>query len=329
MFCSTVGSKGHIFAAQFCYLMAQTDFSPNSKLGPLLGLSSSIDNVMEATQMTEIYEFARSLADSSFSLSPSFFKSKLNYTKTLLDLGFVEEAFAYCEELAKKLKMPVTRGYEEDVETVKWSVLQIAERLVRCEETESEEEPKWLQELRQELVPSRPIAEANLERRDSSAENGVTEVHGALTENQNSSAQQQYEQQLDYGHVEQPGNIVDSMQPPAVDSSNQNFQQQNGPYDIPMYQPSLPTSANSQPPPVGQEQPPQNMESYSNGPQHYQQPPYGAELSNQGMAHDAGTQNQLQYGYQPPVGDGYGGQQYPGRFFRTFTMICTIIVSVL
>lgn len=330
LFSESVGAKGHIFAAQFCYLMAQMDFSPSSKLGPLLGLSSSIDNIIEATQMTEIYEFARSLADSSFRLGPSFHKSTLNYTKTLLDLGFVEEAFAYCEELAKKLKVSTSKGHEEDLESVKWSVLQIAERLVRCEETESEEEPKWIQELRQELVPVKPLADVNLERRDSVGENGVADVHGALIENQNSTAQQHYEQQqpVDYGHVEEPGNVVDSMQPPAVDSSNQNFQQ-NGPYDIPMYQNSMPSSANPQAPPAIQDQPPHNMEPYSNGPQQYQQPPYGTNLSNQGMAPDNGAQNQPPpYSYQPPVVDSYGGQQYPGKAPLALAIVFNVMFSV-
>lgn len=69
----TLFSRGSIYAAQFCYLMAQVDFGryghPDTKLG-LLGSNHTKSfkhfATNEAIFMTEIYEYACSLNESSF-----------------------------------------------------------------------------------------------------------------------------------------------------------------------------------------------------------------------------------------------------------------------
>lgn len=80
----TLFSRGSLYAAQFCYLMAQVEFSrygvPNAKL-VLLGSSHHQPLNMFATNeaifMTEIYEYACSLSDASYSL-PEFLVSVLS-----------------------------------------------------------------------------------------------------------------------------------------------------------------------------------------------------------------------------------------------------------
>lgn len=72
----TLNSRGSIYAAQFCYLMAQVDFGrygqPDTKLA-LLGSNQTKTfrqfATNEAIFMTEIYEYACSLNESSFLIS--------------------------------------------------------------------------------------------------------------------------------------------------------------------------------------------------------------------------------------------------------------------
>ncbi|CAG7819405.1 unnamed protein product [Allacma fusca] len=233
----TLGNKNHIFAAQFCYLMGQTDFSAQSKLGPLLGLSTSAENITEATQMTEIYEFARSLAEPTFTLGPSFLNSKLNYTKTLLDLGFVEEAFAYCEEMAKKLKL-LNGSQNEDLSILKWSILQIAERLVRVEESETGEDPRWISELRNDLnstVSGGQVSDNMPGRRESVPDNQVIQNHDVPTGHE-APQDYEYREQLNPGYIPEYPNT----DPMPTASADQNTPGMNKRIDPQAYQPTQP-----------------------------------------------------------------------------------------
>lgn len=79
----TLQSRGDLYAAQFCYLMARVEFgkrpiklqsSANLPRLVLLGSSPSNENFSvfasnEAIMMTEIYEYACSLNDNSFVLT--------------------------------------------------------------------------------------------------------------------------------------------------------------------------------------------------------------------------------------------------------------------
>lgn len=138
-----IANKNMKFAAQFCYLMAESEFTDDSDIGPLLGFSQN--NVLEATQMTEIYEFARCLANPGFSLGSAFVERKLNYTKELINLGCVQEAYSYCEEMTKSLKKNRVNHKEQSLAR---SVLYLAERLVNCDVNRGTEEPNWINDLR-------------------------------------------------------------------------------------------------------------------------------------------------------------------------------------
>lgn len=69
----TLFSRGSLYAAQFCYLMAQVDFGRYGQPDTKLALLGSNHTKMfkqfatnEAIFMTEIYEYACSLNESSF-----------------------------------------------------------------------------------------------------------------------------------------------------------------------------------------------------------------------------------------------------------------------
>lgn len=140
----TLMSRNHLYAAQFCYLMGHEEFSEESRLGPLLGYSTSDNNLLEATQMTEIYEFARKLADPTFSLGVSFLQNKLNYAKSLISHGFVQEGLSYCEEIAKTLK---TKKIDDAELNICKNTFQIAERIVVADES-GVANSTWVEDLR-------------------------------------------------------------------------------------------------------------------------------------------------------------------------------------
>jgi hypothetical protein len=144
-----LGNKNQIYGAQFCYLMSQTLFSKDSKLGLLLGLSPDGNNVLEATQMTEIYEYATSLAETNFNAGISFLHRKFNYTKSLIDYGFTFKAYSYCEVISKQLDHVDKKS--DSFDSLRWSVLQISERLQYCEEAVSRGGQEWITNLRNSL----------------------------------------------------------------------------------------------------------------------------------------------------------------------------------
>lgn len=91
----TLFSRGSMYAAQFCYLMAQVDFgrynNPDAKL-VLLGTNHTKPfrqfATNEAIFMTEIYEYACSLNEGSFLIS-EFQVSKTCATKLSILLCFL------------------------------------------------------------------------------------------------------------------------------------------------------------------------------------------------------------------------------------------------
>ncbi|GIY88901.1 hypothetical protein CDAR_108152 [Caerostris darwini] len=106
----TLASKGCLCAAHFCYIMAQVDFGTyeqkNSKLVLLtadhsLPFEEFASN--EAIQLTEIYEYAQSLANPSFMLV-HLQLYKFLYALRLVEHGFFEEALHYCEIISTKVE---------------------------------------------------------------------------------------------------------------------------------------------------------------------------------------------------------------------------------
>ncbi|XP_042236039.1 uncharacterized protein LOC121875530 isoform X3 [Homarus americanus] len=103
----TLATQGQLYAAHFCYLMAEVEWgsysSKDSKL-VLIGASHQLPfqafATNEAIQCTEVYEFARSL-DSSNPLLETFQPYKLVYALRLTEYGFPTEALRYCEVISQ------------------------------------------------------------------------------------------------------------------------------------------------------------------------------------------------------------------------------------
>ncbi|KRT78287.1 hypothetical protein AMK59_7091, partial [Oryctes borbonicus] len=105
----TLKARGSIYAAQFCYLMAEVGFSrygsDNAKL-VLLGANHYKPFVQFATNetihLTEIYEYACSLNDAGF-LIMEFQPYKYLLASRLSDYGLSEKALAYLEKVSQAI----------------------------------------------------------------------------------------------------------------------------------------------------------------------------------------------------------------------------------
>jgi len=149
--------------------MAQSTFAEDSKLGPLLGLSPDRSNVIEATQMTEIYEFAMSLADTHFNLGSSFLHAKFEYVKSLINFGFTFQGFSYCEVIAKQLG---SLGSKD--ESLRWGLLQVGERLKNVDLSNNSD---WIQDLRNALTDAQTTDNSeSSSRRGSYPPSGISSV---------------------------------------------------------------------------------------------------------------------------------------------------------
>lgn len=117
----TLHNRGDLFAAQFCYLMARVEFSKYSDVKHdasmilnntanavrliLLGSSANKATTFaefatdEAIIMTEIYEYACTLANSQFSIV-EFQPYKYLLGTRMLDYGFHLKSLLYMEQLA-------------------------------------------------------------------------------------------------------------------------------------------------------------------------------------------------------------------------------------
>ncbi|XP_035685316.1 protein transport protein Sec16A-like [Branchiostoma floridae] len=100
----TLGSRGLLHAAHFCYLMAQANFGHYSKKASkmvLLGSSHSLPFMEfasnEAIQMTEVYEYAMTLGNAAHYILPSFQEYKFLYATRLAECGMTAQALTYCE----------------------------------------------------------------------------------------------------------------------------------------------------------------------------------------------------------------------------------------
>jgi COPII coat assembly protein SEC16 len=98
-------------------LLAQVEFGfygqqPSPKLC-LLGSTATLPldqfACSEAIQCTEVYEYARRLAEPTFYV-PSLQPFKFIYASQLVDYGYPAEAYLYCEELANTLITHNTPG---------------------------------------------------------------------------------------------------------------------------------------------------------------------------------------------------------------------------
>ncbi|XP_044731095.1 uncharacterized protein LOC123294083 isoform X3 [Chrysoperla carnea] len=111
----TLQARGSLYAAHFCYLMAQTGFGRfNYKAGRLVLLGSSHQKEFrefatnEAIIMTEIYEYACSLSDTTFTI-PEFQPYKYLIATRLAERGFFERALLYTERIGTIISQNPTR----------------------------------------------------------------------------------------------------------------------------------------------------------------------------------------------------------------------------
>lgn len=116
----TLHNRGDLFAAQFCYLMAKVEFSKFSDVKPdasiILSSSAHASRLIllgascykasfrefasdEAIIMTEIYEYACTLANSHFSIV-EFQPYKFLLGTRMLDYGLHLKALLYMEQVA-------------------------------------------------------------------------------------------------------------------------------------------------------------------------------------------------------------------------------------
>ncbi|XP_043500404.1 uncharacterized protein LOC122522990 isoform X1 [Polistes fuscatus] len=102
----TLFARGDIYAAHFCYILAQVDFSAygvNSAKLVLIGSNHhkpySEFMTTEAVMLTEIYEYARNLSEPGFT-SVDLQTFKFDLAVKMVDYGLIEKALLYIEQIA-------------------------------------------------------------------------------------------------------------------------------------------------------------------------------------------------------------------------------------
>lgn len=120
----TLHNRGDLFGAQFCYLMAKVEFAnyPDVKHDASFIMNSTVNATRlillgancykttfgefatdEAIIMTEIYEYARTLENSQFSIV-EFQPYKYLFGTRVLDYGFHLKALMYMEQVAEHIQ---------------------------------------------------------------------------------------------------------------------------------------------------------------------------------------------------------------------------------
>ncbi|XP_034945595.1 uncharacterized protein Sec16 isoform X2 [Chelonus insularis] len=102
----TLVARGDIYAAHFCYILAQIEFGTYGSSGVKLVLIGANHHKLyrdfatfEAIMLTEIYEYARNLSESEFTLvGLQIFK--LETAQRMVDYGLIEKALLYLEQIA-------------------------------------------------------------------------------------------------------------------------------------------------------------------------------------------------------------------------------------
>lgn len=139
-------NRGDLFAAQFCYLMAQVGFGKypnvNQETGLMLSSSNAIRLILlgsshrkpfkdfatnEAIMMTEIYEYACALNDDSFSIV-DFQPYKYLLATRLIDYGMHVRALMYLEQISYHIQRNVTKYEPEFISRVSQASRQLALR---------------------------------------------------------------------------------------------------------------------------------------------------------------------------------------------------------
>ncbi|KAJ8938476.1 hypothetical protein NQ318_004116 [Aromia moschata] len=131
----TLKGRGSLYAAQFCYLMAEVGFGrhddPNTRL-TLLGADHSRPFPLfasnEAIHMTEIYEYACGLNEAAF-IIPEFQIYKYLLATRLADRGLLEKSLHYLEKVSSYVVSNPTAVQPHFVD----KVCTLADRLKFCD----------------------------------------------------------------------------------------------------------------------------------------------------------------------------------------------------
>ncbi|XP_031483080.1 protein transport protein SEC16A homolog isoform X2 [Nymphaea colorata] len=122
---------GKVTAAHACYLVAEANFESFSNTARLCLIGADHWKMPrtyaspDAIQRTELYEYAKALGNSQFTLQ-TFQPYKLVYAHMLAEVGKVSESLRYCQAMLKQLK---NAGHTADVETCKVLTSSLEERL--------------------------------------------------------------------------------------------------------------------------------------------------------------------------------------------------------
>ncbi|KYB25047.1 hypothetical protein TcasGA2_TC002065 [Tribolium castaneum] len=223
----TLMGRGSLYAAQFCYLMAEVGFGrydcAESKL-VLLGANHNHTfgkfATNEAIHMTEIYEYARSLNDDDFALV-NFQRFKYLLATRLADVGLLEKSLSYLEKIAifiVKNPTSVETGLVDDV-------ARLADRLKHYDPVgvgdgdfdTSRLDNSWLEDLRrvQNDLNMGVISQQNV-----SSSTLPTQNEQIYTQNQDTWQQQQQQQ---YDQYQQQQWNPEPVEPPVQPETNENY----------------------------------------------------------------------------------------------------------
>ncbi|CAL1294279.1 unnamed protein product [Larinioides sclopetarius] len=210
----TLASKGCLCAAHFCYIMAQVDFGTYEQKSSKLVLLTADHSLPfeefasnEVIQLTEIYEYAQSLANPNYMLV-HLQLYKFLYALRLVEHGYLEEALHYCEIISAKVQEHPHLFQLDFISEVYKLATQLKyhdPHFLRGQgEFEDQEDPDWLKNLT------------------------------ALVQNFNNFSfgdQQQQQQQQQQSYIEQPTTEIDPNQNsnnlqnvPSPTSENISFQ---------------------------------------------------------------------------------------------------------
>ncbi|KAI3813066.1 hypothetical protein L1987_17782 [Smallanthus sonchifolius] len=122
--------RSNIIAAHICYIVAEANFEPYSDTARLCLIGADhwkhprTYASPEAIQRTEMYEYAKLLGNSQFTLLP-FQPYKLLYAYMLAEVGRVSDSLKYCQSVSKSIKT----GRAPEVETWRQMASSLEERI--------------------------------------------------------------------------------------------------------------------------------------------------------------------------------------------------------
>lgn len=120
----TLAARGDIYAAHFCYILAQIEFGQYGTSGVkfvLLGANHQRPYQdflsSEAIMLTEIYEYARNLSEPGFTIVQlQHFKFEL--ASKMADYGLMEKSLLYIEQIAVNINNDPTKYKTEFIQQV-------------------------------------------------------------------------------------------------------------------------------------------------------------------------------------------------------------------